>query len=138
MKEFISKINPKQYFQFITVGGIGVILNLALLFLFTEFIGMYYILSESLAFFIATVNNFILNKVWTFKENLKNDPFKKLIQYLGISMIGVTINLSVLFLLVEFFSIWYMIAEIFATAASSVVNYLGNKFWTFKDKSLSK
>jgi putative flippase GtrA len=138
MKEFISKINLKQYFQFITVGGIGVIINISLLYLITEFIGIHYMLSEAIAFLIATIHNYLLNKTWTFKEKLQEDPFKKFIQYLLVSIVGLMVNLTVLFTLVEFFELWYIFAELFATAVSSAVNYTGNKFWTFKNNPTSE
>ena len=132
MKEFISKLSIKQYLQFITVGGLGVIINLTLLFMLTEFLGIFYIFSEMIAFLIATIHNYFLNKVWTFKEKFRENSVQKLIQYLTVSLFGLMINLSILFIVVEFFGIWYIISELFGTGASSFLNFYGNKYWTFK------
>ena len=134
MTDLFSKHSIKQYFKFIIVGGIGVVINLTILFLLTEFLGIYYIVSEIIAFITAIIHNYSINKIWTFKERLKDESLKKFSQYFLISLIGLVINLIVLYFLVEFFHIWYIIAELFATTISSIVNFYGNKFWTFKDK----
>lgn len=45
----------------------GLILNWSALFLFTEKIGIFYVVSNLIGILIATLWNFILNNVWTFK-----------------------------------------------------------------------
>lgn len=48
------------------------------------------------------------------------------------------VNLSFLFILTEFFSIWYVFSAGFAYAAASVVSFTLQKFWTFRNATLMR
>ena len=43
------------------------------------------------------------------------------------------INLFVMFILVEKFSIWYIFSQMIAISFASIFNFVGNKLWTFND-----
>ncbi|MFX0069763.1 MAG: GtrA family protein [Candidatus Hermodarchaeota archaeon] len=133
LKKFFSKSFLKQLIQFAIVGAIGTLVNLSILYLLTEFLNVYYIVSEIIAFFVSVLNNYILNKVWTFKEKIQQVLFKKYIKYTLICLLSLIVNLSVLYLLVENFNFWYVFAEIVAIFISFIINFIGNKFWTFRD-----
>ena len=82
---------------------------------------------------LAVVNNYSLNKVWTFKENLNYKIKRKFLQFLTISVISLGFNLIILFILTEFFGVYYLISQVFAIVLSLGINYMGNKIWTFKN-----
>jgi len=124
-----------QFLKFAIVGAIGTLVNLGLLYIFTEIFNFYYIISEIIAFTVSVINNYLLNKIWTFKEELKQEIVQKYAKYFVISVISLIVNLTILFILVEHFDYWYILAELFAIACSFVVNYLGNVLWTFRDQN---
>ncbi|HLD98447.1 MAG TPA: GtrA family protein [Candidatus Nanoarchaeia archaeon] len=126
-KHFLLEIT-----KFGFVGVINTLINLAVLYILTEFFGIYYLVSAIFAFLVAVTNSFILNKVWTFKEKINNKPTLKYIKFLCISIIALLINLILLYILVEFFTVWYIYAQIVGVLFNFVINYLGNKLWTFK------
>ena len=132
MPLILTKSNIIQFVKFLIVGGIGAIINLLVLFSMTEFLNIYYIFSEVIAFFIALTHNYIVNKLWTFKENFSDKSFQKYLQYVIVSLISLCINLSILFILSDLVKLWYIFAEIFAVMISSLINFFGNKFWTFR------
>lgn len=121
----------KEFFKFAFVGFIGTIINLAVLYYFTEFFGVYYIISAVFAFIIAATSNFIVNKVWTFKEKITDRTFRKYFQFFSVSLIALIVNLFFLYILTEFFGIYYIISEIIAIGIALSINFLGNKIWTF-------
>ncbi len=127
LKSFIIQIS-----KFVIVGGLGALINVSILFILTDIFNVFYLISEIIAFIISASQNYVLNKIWTFKEKLKNSVIKKYFKYLLISMISLLFNISVLYMLVEFFGFWYIYAEIVAIIFSSLINFLGNKIWTFK------
>src|SRR3989338_2482335 len=57
-----------EFVKFGLVGTFGAIINLSILYSFTEFLGIYYVISAIFAFAVAVTSNFFLNKIWTFKE----------------------------------------------------------------------
>jgi len=135
-KLFTSKLFLKQGIKFAIVGAIGTFVNLTILYLLTEIFGILYLISESIAFIISLLNNYILNKVETFKEDIKENPFKKGIKFALISIIALIVNLTALYILVEYIGIFYLLAELFAIFFAFFINFLGNRFWTFKTKKL--
>lgn len=122
-----------QFFKFAIVGIVNTIISLSVLFVFTEYFHIYYILSAIFAFIVAVTNSFILNKIWTFKESGKGNTAEKYLKFFTISIIAFLVNLSILYVLTEFFKIYYLISQIIGTGVSLWINFLGNKLWTFRN-----
>ena len=121
----------KELVKFGVVGGIGTLVNIAILYLLTEKIGVYYLISAIFSFIIAMSSNFILNKVWTFKENIKLGIGKKYLQFGLVSISALLINLFFLYIFTEIFGIYYIISQILAIGIALIINFFGNKIWTF-------
>ena len=121
----------KEFFKFAIVGGIGTIINISILYLLTEKVGIYYMFSAIISFIIAMTSNFILNKVWTFKENIKLKAGKKYLQFGLVSIIALFVNLIFLYLFTEILGIYYIFSQILAIGIALIINFLGNKLWTF-------
>lgn len=120
-----------EFFKFASVGFIGTIINLIILYFFTETLGVYYLFSAVISFIIAMTSNFILNKVWTFKEKIKLEVSKKYVKFILVSVTALMVNLFFLYIFTEFFGIYYMISQIIAIGLALIINFLGNKIWTF-------
>jgi len=135
MNQIISKQNFIEFIKYGIVGSMGALVNLFVLFILTEFFLINYIISEIFAFIIASINNYIFDKIWTFREDIRINIANKYLKFLFINIIGLFINLLILYTLVNYFNIWYIFAEIIAAGFAFIFNYLGNKFWTFKNKS---
>jgi len=121
-----------EFFKFGLVGILGTLINLFILYIFTEFVGIYYLVSAIIAFFVAVTHNFILNKLWTFKEKISHLFTKKYIQFFIVSIFSLVINLIFLYIFTEFLNIYYMISQALAIGISFIANFIGNKIWTFK------
>ena len=104
-----------------------------ILFFLTEVLDLYYIFSAIVAIFLSVLSNYLLNKWWTFKEEIKDKILRKYIQYILLYSASLLANISILYLLVEFFKIWYIIAELCAIICAFFMNYFGSKLWIFKE-----
>ncbi len=134
--KLFSKPLIKQFFKFAIVGAIGTLVNILVLYIFTEFFKVFYIISEIFAFFSSSVNNYLLDKYWTFQEDLKEKIVPKYFQFVIISLISLTVNLSILYIAVEYFNYWYVFAEVGAILIVFLINFVGNKLWTFRTKPI--
>lgn len=125
-----------QLIQFGIVGGLGTIINLLILYSFTEFLGLYYLYSAVFAFFIALTFNFILNKIWTFEEKFRQYPLKKITYQYSLfflfSLLALAVNLFFLHLFVEKFHFWYIFAQLLAILLAYLVNFAGSKLLVFR------
>lgn len=132
MKEKIK--NFYQFFKYCMVGGTGTFLDLFSLYIFVEYFYLNVLIASTFSFLIAVTNNFIFNKIWTFKNKSKN--FRKLyIKFLIISTVGLGLTLFCMFVFVNILHIWYMLAKAMTSLIVLTWNFLGNKLWTFKLKN---
>jgi dolichol-phosphate mannosyltransferase len=120
-----------EFSKFAVVGGLGTIVNLLVLFSFTEIAKVYYLYSAVIAFFIAMTFNYLLNKVWTFEEHITHRPFNKYLKFTLVSIFALCFNLSLLYFFTEYLQVFYLVSQVFAIAFALIINYIGNKKWTF-------
>ena len=118
------------------VGFLGTVVDFSALYILVEYGGISIIVSTTIAFLLAVVNNFILNKIWTFKNRSKN-YISLFTKFLLVSMGGLIINnLSMLFQ-IKVLGLWYMYAKFFTAFLVPLWNYMGNKYYTFtKQKNI--
>ena len=124
-----------QTIKYFLVGGIGVGVNLGLLYVLTDFLGIWYILSQCIAIAVSITNNFFLHRYWTFKnEIVEPKTLERYIKFFIVSVVGMCIQLGLTFVLVENFGIYYLYAAVLSIIAASAFNYLLNRKWTFEIK----
>jgi putative flippase GtrA len=122
-----------QFIKFCFVGGMGTLLNLFILYTSVEFLNLWYIYGAAIAFVVVITFNFTLNKFWTFKDKKKesNVVVGQYGKYVVIGGVGMGINIFSLFILVEFFHIWYLMGEIIAIVIATLWNFEGSRYIVF-------
>lgn len=124
----------KPFFKYAIVGITGTFIDLAALYLLVEYGRMEVITASVISFLLAVVNNFILNKAWTFQN--KSTNYRKLfIKFLIVSIVGLLLTIVCMYILVHMAKIWYMFAKAITSIIVLTWNFLGNKFWTFRIKN---
>ncbi len=119
--------------KFALVGITGLVINEFLLFYFTEFLTLYYVLSSFIAIEISILSNFIFNEIWTFKDREKRSfVLKRLGKYNFFSLGGMLINVALLYVLTSFFGIYYLASNIIAVIIAFSWNYLINLRFTWR------
>ncbi|MEI7425734.1 MAG: GtrA family protein [Candidatus Moraniibacteriota bacterium] len=134
----------KQLAKFIVVGGINtgidfLVLNIEMI-LTGITSGPSMLILNSISFSVATTNSFFMNKRWTFEDSGNKKDGVKFSQFLIVSIIGITINGGVVYLITSFVDplfglnpqLWANVAKLFATGISLVWNFIGYKFIVFK------
>jgi putative flippase GtrA len=121
-----------QFNKFAVVGVINTLINLAVFYILVEMLGVYYMLSAVLAFSVAVTNSFAMNKAWTFNEKLRHKVKSKYVKFMVVSVVALISNLAFLYVFVEFLGIWYMSSQILAIGLTFMINFFGNKKWTFR------
>ena len=115
--------------KFGIVGASGVLVNMGVLYTFTEFLHIYYLLSSAAATELSIVTNFALNDFWTFgneKERKMARRSHRFISYNIVSLGNVAINIGALYFFTEILGINYLVSNfigiIIAFSWSFVVN----------------
>ena len=123
--------NWLQLVRFGIVGGIGFAVNLGVYALFVHSIGVDYHFAAVAAWLVAVVNNFVLNRHWTFDARDGLARFQAM-RFLVVSLAAFGVSLLLLTLLVEAAGIAKIPAQALAVATSTPLNFLGNKLWSFR------
>jgi len=123
--------------QFGIVGGLMIILNVAIIYTLTNFLGIYYIISAILSYLFLTGLSFFLNEKWTF-NSITNHAHKKMwhrfVSYYLVSLSGMTLNIIILFLLTEYGNVFYLYSSIIASFSVFLWNFALNKNITWCEK----
>jgi dolichol-phosphate mannosyltransferase len=135
---FISKAS-----RFYTVGASGLLINYLVSFLLADNVAnsvkslsnTWYLQATLVGIIISTTSNFFLNKIWTFEDRdlSVGKTLKQYCSFAGISAVGATIQLLLLYLLVVDYGLQYRVSLIIAIAIASISNFLLNKKWTFQE-----
>lgn len=136
--------------RFAVVGASGTVVNLVVLYLGQEFLfraiepeGTRLNFSLSLAVFVATINNFTWNRLWTWSDRVRILEADEQLQPVGLRVVGMEFGqyvtasafgsgLQYVLTLLLTGSMDYRVANIIAILAASVSNFLANDRWTFK------
>jgi putative flippase GtrA len=126
--------NWLQLVRFATVGGTGYVINLLVFALLTELLAVHHFAAAVCAFVVAVTNNFLLNRVWTFRSQGARDHHAgfQAARFFTVSLAGLGVNLVILALLVDLAGMRELPAQAIAVAAATPVNFIGNKMWTFR------
>jgi putative flippase GtrA len=123
--------NWLQLVRFGIVGGVGFAVNLAVYALFVHVLSVDYHVAAVAAWLIAVVNNFLLNRRWTFDAGDGLVHFQAM-RFLVVSLCALVVSLLLLTVFVEDLGLAKVAAQALAVAASMPLNFLGNKLWSFR------
>lgn len=116
-----------QIFRFVVVGGIATVIDFVSIFVFKEFVGLHVLVANTIAFTIATIYNYIASISWVFDVKKEKKSKKSFILFVLFSLIGLGINNTIIWLLDDFFGIYYMISKVIATCFVMVFNFITRK-----------
>jgi putative flippase GtrA len=137
-----------RFIRFGIVGTIGSIVDFGFLNLLTLVFNLPFLVSSVISFSLAVVNNFILNRIWTFPGSRKEPIVNQLLQFGLVSVIGLLIRTpllawleKVLVPMAEKYVPNLLTPTIVAHNVSLAIaigvvllwNYFANRYWTFKN-----
>ncbi len=132
----MAKVKLKEFTIFIkyaTVGVTGTALDVGSLYVFVDLLHIPVLAAAALSFILAVVNNFILNKIWTFRNDSRN--FKKqFIKFFLVSAVGLVLTEICMAVFVYLLGIWYIVSKLITSVIVLTWNFLANKNWTFTEK----
>lgn len=112
-----------EMIRFIIVGAITFLVDYGLLYVCTEYIGLYYMYSTAIAFIAAVIFNYWLCVIYVF-TNVQRQTSKQAILFVGSSVVGLGLNQICMWFFVEIFGIYYMLAKIISIIIVMAWNYI--------------
>ncbi|MEA2098286.1 MAG: GtrA family protein [Patescibacteria group bacterium] len=134
----LKNCHPKRFAKFSIVGSLNFLVDIIVLNSLSYITGfnkgVFAAIFSAISFLVANINSYYLNRKWTFGDNEKQSKYKI---FLLISVIGVTINMLIIYSFTAinqpYFSdiIWLNISKITATLLIIFFNYYGYKKYVF-------
>lgn len=124
--------NWVQLAKFCAVGASGYVVNLAVYTALLRGAGIHYLPAAICSFLVAVTNNYILNRIWTFRHQRGHVAYQGL-RFLVVSTLALGANLLILDALVSL-GLGKIAAQAIAIVLVTPLNFVGNKLWSFRRK----
>ena len=121
-----------QLFRYIFVGGIAFIVDLTSLFLLTNYLGIYYLISAAIAFILGLFVNYLLSVNWVFdRRSFEKRSFEfGLFAFIG--LVGLGLNEVFIWFFTQNLQIYYLYSKILAAIIILFWNFFARKYTLFK------
>ena len=139
MKKIFMKLplHFRQFIKFCVVGGISTVIDVGTYTVLTrtvDFFANYYLLANAISFVIALINSYTLNRKFTFKSDNKKVGVQ-FTKYAGVYIIGLMISEVILYVLVDKFGIYDLLAKALVIGVVLFWNFIGSKIFIFSTDS---
>ena len=131
----LSKLLEKYMgglFGYLIVGGLATIVEWVGFWLFSEKIGIAYLLATTLAFAISTFANWLFGRLLVFRGKQRQSLLREILSVYLASIVGLLLNLIIMFVLVQLLTVGKMPAKVLATILVFAYNYLIRKLVIYK------
>ena len=139
-----------RFLRFAVVGTIGAVVDFGIMNILRNIFLVPLVIAGSISFIVAVINNFLLNRYWTFPDSRTKPLFRQLIEFSLVSIVGILIRIPILKFLEPIFYrlvLWLPLrflpispealsANLTLAFAIIVVlfwNFFVNRYWTYND-----
>lgn len=105
-------------------------LNLFLLWLLSAVWGWWYLLASVVSYGLSTIWNFLLQRAWAF-DGRSGILLRQASLFVMVNLAGLVLNTTIVYLLVETMSVWYLAAQAAASVVVAVQSFFAYR-WIFK------
>jgi dolichol-phosphate mannosyltransferase len=127
--------------MFCLVGGLGMFVDLLVITIGVELVGLWFGWARLVGFLAAVSFNFALNDRFTFGGEGKAILPIRYMRFLLTCSAGMLVNYGVsmwLFLGFEFFTSYYLLAAVAGVIAGTAVNFAGSKWFAFRASDVAE
>ncbi len=118
--------------KFLLVGGIGLITQQVLVFVFYNLANWNSRPSLVVAIAVSMAVTFTLNEMWTWHDRGRGSILSRMMFYVPINSIGLLINVAVAEVLYQDLSAHIQIASLIGAGVAAVWNFTANNFVTWR------
>lgn len=121
-----------QLFRYTFVGGAAFIADYLTLYLLTEYCGIHYLVSATIAFIVGLVLNYAISTKWVFNPDpqVKKSQNIKTVEFIGYALVGIFglgLNALIIWLFTSKIGIHYMLSKLISTAIVFLWNFIGRR-----------
>ena len=134
MKNHFSIVQKSAITRFIVSGTTGALIHFCILILFYETLNASLLFSTTVAFLVASIVSFTLQKFWAFQERSSVAIPRQAFLYLFLTGTNIVVNGYLMHWFTETLSLQYLLAQIFTSGLIAVESYFFYKRVVFMTK----
>ena len=135
MLAVIRRLLGDERVRFVIIGGVNTVVAYLLFVLFELTLGGRYFLSLFLAYLLATMLAFVLHRRFTFGVTGRQSLVVDFLRFESVFVVMFLLNAALLPLFIEVFGSPSLVAQAVIVVFTTVVSYLGHKFFSFRRRS---
>ncbi len=120
----------RKFIKFGVVGFSGLFVDFGFTYLFKEKVMLQKYVANAIGFLLAATSNYMFNRYWTFRSH-NPQVLVEYTQFMLISLVGLVINTTVLWLIVNKLKLNFYVAKVLAIGVVTLWNFGANAFITF-------
>ncbi len=122
----------RQFIYFISVGALATALQYVILIALVQFAAVAPTPASTVGFAFSALGNYGLNRRFTFRSR---EPHAATIpKFAAVMTIGLAVNAVVIYVLTAL-NVYYIAAQVVATAVVLCWNFAANRWWTFSARA---
>ena len=125
----------QEIINYLIAGGLTVLVTVLSYAFFTKILHIYYIVSNILAWIVAVIFAYVVNRRFVFQsKSSKKARVKEIRNFFIFRLLSLLIDTILMYLLVDIFRINDLISKMIVQIVVIVLNYIFSKFFIFKEK----
>lgn len=124
----------KQYFTFVALGGVAVIVELVLFSLIVYVFSINFLISSFVSFWFGATVSYALNRKYNFDRRKVLSLYSTYSRYLTVNIFTSIIDLFIMYFAVNYLIWTNLSAKSLSVILVSIINFSLHKTWTFKVK----
>lgn len=113
-------------------GMSGLIIDFSVTWLLKDELHINKFIANAAGFTTAVISNYIINRLWTFRERERVKVSRQFASFLIVSMIGLLLNSAIVYVLNEHFLLNFYLSKAIAILLVFFWNFSANYFFVFK------
>lgn len=123
----------RDLFLYLIVGGLATVVEWAAFWVLANPVHVQYLIATALAFIFSTFANWVFGRLLIFKSG-GGSFLREIASIYLASVVGLLLNLIIMFILVQAFTVGKMLSKVTATAIVFIYNYLVRKLIIYRKK----
>ena len=123
--------NLLQLFLYLIVGALATLVEWGAFYVLNSPLSLHYAAATTLAFVLSTAANWLFGRLILFRESKQNTA-RELLKIYAVSVIGLLMNIAIMFVVVEKIGLPEMLSKIIATGSVFAWNFLVRKLVIYR------
>lgn len=122
----------RELVLYVFFGALTFFVNIISYFFFESVLGINYLISNIIAWFLSVLFAYVTNRIWVF-ESKSPDILKEMSLFFGGRIFSGAVDTGLMYLFIDILSIGDLISKIVVQIIVIILNYIFSKLIVFKD-----